>query len=192
MSGDQAHNYDSFYVIRITDPIPRHLIKTAENTGVYLTAKRRLGSLRKALTFSQLEHAEQVLANWPGRSRYQTQIQFCTREHAPESTDATRALVDRLMQIPHPYRRTAYNWARGLDVRSLLLRESPETFDRHRRFLLDYDIDITRSASVVLLRPRRKKIRLDNVPPVTENDPRQYFVPSKARPGGGKATKYKK
>lgn len=187
-------NYDAFYVVRIIRPIPANLTKTDARGGVYLTDKARLGSLARARVFAQLEDAEAAVAHWAGRSRYEVQIQFCTREH-PVNTPADsgqRALIDEIMQIPQPYRRTAYNWLRGLDVETLLLRDSRATYERHRRFLLDYDLDIGAKPRVQLITPKRKKIRLDNVPAASKNDPRHYFMPSQARPAPAKNAKYKK
>ena len=93
------------------------------------------------------------------------------------------------MEIPYPYRRTAYNWMRGKDVITLLRSESDEVYERHHNFLLDYDIDISEASQVVLISAKKKlssKVYHDELP---DNAPRQFFASPEQRPSGKPAMK---
>ncbi|MDR2239282.1 MAG: hypothetical protein LBE33_02450 [Zoogloeaceae bacterium] len=60
---------------------------------------------------------------------------------------------DDLSEIPQPYRATAKDWRDGVDLSSSL---KIRTFQRHRRYLLAYGIDISTPCNVEHLRTRIK------------------------------------
>lgn len=148
----------------------------------YLGQDGHPAPLGRARRFTTLEAAEGHLREHPPGPEVQGVVQYCHRLKGARRDDAVGDLLDRIMAIPHPYRRSAYNWVRGRDVRAILSRESPEVYARHRRFLLDYAIDLERPSAVVLMRPRRRSIPINAGGPATGNEPRSYFLPRGQRP----------
>lgn len=171
---------DEFYVVRIqrettvADNIEPHDLYIDEN-GAY-------APLSEARQFTTLRQAETFVERYSGDERVRYLIQFCTRERAGQMDDRHAGLIDRIMNIPHPYRRTAYNWLRGRDVRALLLRQSEEVYQRHRSLLLDYGIDVEHASEVVLMRPRRRRIHINTGNPPPDGAPKHLFAPAALRP----------
>lgn len=138
------------------------------------------GPFGEALRFDSLEAAEAHLAGLdaPG-GRFL--IQLCSREQPGGDPDSALAsLITQIMEIPPPYRRTAYNWLRGKDVQTLLRRQGEEVYRRHIAALADHDLDITRPSAVVLMRPKRRRRAIN-----TGGDrqgPRQFVALPSQRP----------
>ena len=140
------------------------------------------GSFSAALQFPTMEDAERYLAGL-SLAQYRFLIQRCSRETlTPGEDNGLHQLIEQLMEIPLPYRRTAYNWLRGKNVETILRPQGNDIYERHRAVLADYDIDITRPSAVVLLRPKRKPIAI-NTGRVGAG-PRQYFSLPSQRPSG--------
>ena len=142
------------------------------------------GSFGAALQFPTLEDAERYLAEL-SLPQYRFLIQRCSREtltpgEGKGEDNVLHQLIERLMDIPPPYRRTAYNWLRGKDVETILRPQGNDIYERHRAVLADYDIDITRPSTVVLLRPKRKPIAINTGS--AGAGPRQYICLPSQRP----------
>lgn len=169
-----------YYVIRVE----RHL--TAEQPelarrDIFVGQQANLTSIKHARQFDSIEHAEDYINSIGAQDRYQFIIQFCTRHKQSEADDPLTNLLQAMMDIPYPYRRTAYNWVRGKDVKQILLRDSQEVYERHCKVLLEHDIDITKKSDLILFKPKRQgKIRINNPDSVTA--PRQYFAYPAQRP----------
>jgi hypothetical protein len=177
-----SKHIEEFYVIRVKRKVsdPRKAVRPARE--VFITANDLFGAVSKARAFDTIEKAEAYLAQRNDRDRYDFQIQYCTLFKPPQEDDPIQTITDELMQIPYPYRRTAYNWYRGRDVEALLKRDSDEVYQRHRKLLLDYGIDITSKSDVVLLgRSRKRKKSLTQLQPAGSS-PRQYFAYPAQRP----------
>lgn len=136
-------------------------------------------ALTGAQRFPSVEAAERYMEDKRGSVEGNWRIQLCTREAPADSKGNTFAA--RLMEIPYPYRRTAYNWLRGRDVRALLLREGESVYRRHRKILRDHDVDIDRPSTVVMLKPKRPR-RAINTGQSRNAGPRQFFCAPGERP----------
>lgn len=174
-------HFDEFYAVRVQRLTPR-AGDNPPSRDVYLAENDRFGPISRARSFASIEAAEAAIAAHPGHDRFRFSVEFCTRERRNETeNDETTDFLQRLMDIPYPYRRTAYNWVRGRDVRKILLRDSEEVYERHRRHLLDFDIDITRNSPVVILKPKRE-LKINKYLKEDKNAPRRYFVSQAERP----------
>lgn len=171
--------YDTFYAVRVERRAPD---KGPTRRPIYLNTRDGFGSLRQARQFDTIESAEAHLRIRPDRDRYRFLVEFCTRERPRDTDDPTANFLQRLMDIPQPYRRSAYNWVRGRDVIELLQRQSQEVMERHRRFLLDYDIDIREKSPVVAMKPRRGRFNINTGGSPASAGPKQYCVPRSQRP----------
>lgn len=176
-----ARKPDAYYVVHLL-PAPDGAHGLEPGRDHYLGRDGEPTSLGRARRFPSIEAAERHLAEHPAGPDLECVVQYCHRLKRPQRDDALGRLLDRVMEIPHPYRRSAYNWLRGRDVRAILTRESEEVYERHRRFLLDYDIDLEQPSTVVLMRPRRGPIRVNRGDPPSGNEPRSYFLPRGQRP----------
>jgi hypothetical protein len=173
---------EEFYVIRVKrKATDAHKAMTPER-DVFISRSDSFGAVNKAKGFDNIEAAEAYLLQREDRDRYLFQIQYCTLFKPPQEDDPIKTITDALMQIPYPYRRTAYNWYRGRDVEMLLKRESHEVYQRHQKLLLDYGIDISIKSDVILLGPNRKRKKSAVQPKVTTTSPRQYFAYPDQRP----------
>ena len=173
---------EEFYVIRVKrKATDAHKAMTPER-DVFISRSDSFGAVSKAKGFDNIEAAEAYLLQREDRDRYLFQIQYCTLVKPPQEDDPIKTITDTLMQIPYPYRRTAYNWYRGRDVEMLLKRESDEVYQRHQKLLLDYDIDITTKSDVILLGPSRKRKKSTLQPQAYSTSPRQYFAYPDQRP----------
>lgn len=174
-------DFEEFYLVRVEGKLPTRYHNLRQGHGVFLTRARRLGSLQKAARFSDLSSAEAFLQDWPNRRGYATHIQLCTLESSTHASSAS-SLTRRLMAIPYPYRRTAYNWMRGVDVIALLQSDKPGVLERHQRTLLGVGIDITQPSPIRLLPRKKRRIQLPHISPA--DGPKAYFTPRSQRPGG--------
>lgn len=169
---------DEIYIIR-ADLAQQPGVEQEPAGEAFLTENGSLGSFHEALTFNTLESAEAYLQG-RGPSRREFVIQRCSREAAQPSHQALHQLIERIMEIPPPYRRSAYNWLRGKHVEAILRRQGEEVFERHRRALADHGIDITQPSTVILMRPKRKRA------PIRTGDqrqgPRQFVAMPSQRP----------
>ena len=173
---------EEFYVIRVKRKASdTHKAITPER-DVFITSSDSFGAVNKARAFDSIEAAEAYLLQREDRDHYQFQIQYCTLFKPPQEDDPIKTITDELMQIPYPYRRTAYNWYRGRDVEILLKRESDEVYQRHQKLLLDYGIDITTKSDVILLGPTRKRKKSSIQSQANSTSPRQYFAYPDQRP----------
>ena len=173
---------EEFYVIRVKHKATdAHKAMTPER-DVFISRSDSFSAVNKAKGFDNIEEAEAYLLQREDRDRYQFQIQYCTLVKPPQEGDPIKTIADELMQIPYPYRRTAYNWYRGRDVEMLLKQESHEVYQRHQKMLLDYGIDITTKSDVVLLGPSRKRKKSTIQPQAYSTSPRQYFAYPDQRP----------
>jgi hypothetical protein len=173
---------DEFYVIRVRRKVSDIHKRIAPEREVFVNNQGSFSAVNKARAFASIDAAEAHLSQRNDHDRYEFQIQYCTLFIRPQEDDPIKTITDELMQIPYPYRRTAYNWYRGRDVKALLRRESEEVYQRHQKLLLDYGIDITCKSDVVLLgRPRGRKKSFKQ-PPTAANPPRQYFAYPTQRP----------
>ena len=173
---------DEYYAIRIVRKEPRTDMETHEGHDIFITDSGKLGHITKAKHFLTIEDAEAYISQHPTPGEYQYHIQCCTTENRDSEDNEQGRITARLMEIPYPYRRSAYNWMRGKDIVALLRSESEEVYERHHSFLLDYDIDISKPSSVVLISAKKKissKVHHDALP---ENAPRQFFASPSQRP----------
>lgn len=171
-----------FYVIRVKRKVSDTSQAMTTVREVYINANNSFGAVSKARSFDSIEDAEAYLAQRHDHDRYDFQIQYCSLFTPPQEDDPIQTITDELMQIPYPYRRTAYNWYRGRNVVALLRRESEEVYQRHRKLLLDYGIDIATNSDVVLLGRTRKRKRSLNPVQSAGSSPRQYFAYPAQRP----------
>lgn len=172
---------EEFYIIRA---YPEAGTGALENG--YINANGGLGAFSAAHGFPSLEAAERHIRERSDHDHYRFLVQRCSRETASVAPEEAQGLVQRIMEIPHPYRRTAYNWLRGKDVKAILMRDSKEVYERHRNMLLDFDIDIGEKSTVVLMKPRRGRIHVNTGNAPAGTGPRQYFAPASQRPTPGR------
>ena len=155
----------------------------------FVTPPGGLGPISRAKRFRSAEAAEAYVAAQGDPDRYRYVVQLCARIRRGRDGDPLASLVDRMMEIPQPYRRSAYNWLRGRDVKSLLLRQSAEVYERHRTVLLEHDVDISQPSTVVLMKRRRRgPIPINRGAPMGADRPTQLLpLPSQraGRPAGG-------
>jgi hypothetical protein len=173
---------DEYYAIRIVRTQARDGSDVPEGHDIFLTETGKLGHITKAKRFADIEGAEAYLRQHPVANGYQSRIQLCITENRDREDSEQSRITAQLMEIPYPYRRTAYNWMRGKNVVGLLRGESDEVYERHHAFLLDYDIDISKPSSVVLISAKKKvsrKVHHDKLP---DNAPRQFFASPSQRP----------
>ena len=173
---------EEFYVIRVKRKATDVHKALSPERDVFISHSDSFGAANKAKAFDSIEAAEAYLLRREDLDRYQFQIQYCTLFKPPQEDDPIKTITDALMQIPYPYRRTAYNWYRGRDVEMLLKRESDEVYQRHQKMLLEFGIDITIKSDVILLGPTRKRKKTAVQPQVTTTSPRQYFAYPDQRP----------
>jgi hypothetical protein len=172
--------FDEFFVLRLSEPAAERPAPEARER--YLDRQGGLGPLSRARRFPSAEQADIEAAAQARRAGTRLVVQRCTRERRPRRAEAARGPLDQLMGIPQPYRRTAYNWLCGRDVKALLLGQSQEVYDRHHRTLLDHGIDIGEPSAVVLFRRRRGRVAVNVGTPPTDGGPRRYFTPRAERP----------
>jgi len=173
---------EEFYVTHVKRKAADANKAITSERDMFISRSDSFGAVNKARAFDSIEAAEAYLLQREDRDRYQFQIQYCTLFKPPQEDDPINTITDELMQIPYPYRRTAYNWYRGRDVEMLLKRESDEVYQRHQKLLLDYGIDITTKSDVILLGPTRKRKKSVIPPQATTTSPRQYFAYPDQRP----------
>lgn len=134
----------------------------------------------RALRFPSLEAAEAHLETLaaPG---HRFLIQLCSREQTDAEPDnALSRLLAQVMEIPPPYRRTAYNWLRGKDVEALLRRQGAEVYERHVAALAEHGLDVTRPSDIVIMKPRRRSRPVNRG--ARANDPLQFVALPSQRP----------
>jgi hypothetical protein len=170
---------EEYYVIRVERKITEQQSELA-NRDIFLGTDNKPVSIKEALRFDNVDQAEQHVDALPPQDRYRYVIQFYSWKRKNDNPDELGEFINRIMEIPYPYRRTAYNWLRGRDVEALLRRESDEVYQRHRKLLLDHDIDITRRSDIILMKPKRRKFNIDTSR--SEGAPRQYFAYPDQRP----------
>ncbi|TDY00927.1 hypothetical protein [Thiohalophilus thiocyanatoxydans] len=164
---------DEYFVIRIERQISAEQSRLAKR-DIFLGADNQLVPIKAALRFEDADLAARHIEQLDEQGPYQYIIQFCSEKDRNASPDELETLINEIMEIPYPYRRTAYNWLRGRDVQALLRRESEEVCERHRRVLLEHDIDITRKSDIILMKPKRGKFNINTGQ--SDNAPRQYFA----------------
>ena len=174
--------FDEFYAVRVKRPENGAKLSSRD---VYLTESGSFGPISRSAMFDSIESAEQAIALRTDRDQYDFSVEFCTRERKSDETDEETTFLRGLMAIPYPYRRTAYNWVRGRDVREILLRDSEEVYERHRQHLLDFDIDITQPSAIVIMRPKRRRLKVNDEIEKYKDGPKAYFVSRAERPSGG-------
>lgn len=165
---------DEYFVVRIERQLSTEQTRLAKR-DIFLGENDQLVPIRDARHFDSAELAAAHIESLEEQDQYQYIIQFCSSQKPNETPTEVEELINRIMEIPYPYRRTAYNWLRGRDVQALLRRESEEVCERHRRVLLDHDIDITRKSDIILMKPKRKKFNI-NTGEKSDTAPRQYFA----------------
>jgi hypothetical protein len=170
-----AIELEEFYVIRVA----HH--EVTKQQEAFIGPDNKLLRANRALRFDSAEAAESFLAGYEQNPVYDYTIQFCIIEGKETLDTPLQKLVAHIMDIPQPYRRTAYNWVRGKDVRKILLRDSEEVYERHRHTLLEYDIDITRPSDIILFRPS-SRFDINDVMKQPEDAPAQYFAYPGQRP----------
>ncbi|MFP4611126.1 MAG: hypothetical protein ACLFQT_08900 [Thiohalophilus sp.] len=175
MDPNQTDNrIDEYFVIRIERQLSAEQSRLARR-DIFLGPDNQLVPITQARRFEDADQAARHIARLDEQDHYQYIIQFCSQKDRNASPTELEALINEIMEIPYPYRRTAYNWLRGRDVQALLRRESDEVYERHRRVLLDHDIDITRKSDVILMKPKRGKFNI-NTGQQSDTAPRQYFA----------------
>ncbi|MFO8023703.1 hypothetical protein [Thiohalophilus sp.] len=165
---------DEYFVVRVERQLSTEHIRRSKR-DIFLGENDQLVPALDARRFDTAELAASHIETLDERGQYQYIIQFCSSKKPNDMPTEVEALINRIMEIPYPYRRTAYNWLRGRDVQVLLRRESEEVCERHRRVLLDHDIDITRKSDIILMKPKRKKFKI-NTGQKSDTAPRQYFA----------------
>ena len=173
---------DEYYAIRIEREEARTPDDRHQGHDIFITESGKLGHITKAKRFADIEAAERYIHQHPVPEQYRHHIQLCSTENRDQEDTEQSRITAQLMEIPYPYRRTAYNWMRGKDVIGLLRSESEEVYERHHGFLLDYEIDISKPSPVVLISAKKKvrsKVHYDELP---ENAPRQFFASPAQRP----------
>jgi len=164
---------EEYFVIRIERQRSAEQPRLAKR-DIFLGEENKPAPITQARRFDDADLAARHIEQLEDQENYQYIIQFCSSKKPNGSPTEVEALIDRIMEIPYPYRRTAYNWLRGRDVQALLRRESEEVCERHRKVLLDHDIDITRKSDVILMKPKRRKFNINTRQP--DGAPRQYFA----------------
>lgn len=159
------------------------LIKTAQGSAdgpaLFLNGEGKVDCFSAARRFDSIEEAESWLVTQTSL-RDEVIIQRCT-PMPRHSSNTDTAPYRQLMDLELPYRRTAYNWLRGKPVKSLLMQQGEDVYQRHRRYLLDYDMDIEKPSDIVLLKPRKGKIHI-NTGQQTGYGPKQFFAYPDQRP----------
>ncbi|MDZ7662095.1 hypothetical protein [Thiohalophilus sp.] len=166
--------FDEYFVIRIERQLSAEQSRLAR-CDIFVGPDNQLVPIKEALRFEDADRAARHIGQLDEQDRYQYIIQFCSQKDRNASPSELETLINEIMEIPYPYRRTAYNWLRGRDVQALLRRESDEVCERHRRVLLEHDIDITRKSDVILMKPKRGKFNI-NTGQQSDTAPRQYFA----------------
>lgn len=173
---------DEFYVIRVR-PAGEHFGNGSPKwTGTFVSSQGTLSPFAKARQFSTLEEADAYIDEQNDNDRWRFSVQFCTRGRTAQQPAKLQGIIGEIMKIPHPYRRTAYNWICGRDVKARLMSQSIEVFERHRRMLLQHGIDIEQRSTVVLMKRPRRRIRINAGTSAGGSMPRQYFIPRSQRP----------
>ncbi len=176
-----SSNIDEFYILRAESP-GRMPGGDDRAPGGFVNPGGVLGPLASALRFDTLEQAERYTADHDTGS-HRWLIQLCSRERRDTGTsEGLHQLVERIMEIPQPYRRSAYNWLRGKDVPALLRRQGEEVYRRHRDVLTQHDIDISRPSEIVLMRPKRGRLPINTGKAGRRGGPRQYVALPAQRP----------
>lgn len=170
---------DEYFVIRVERQISVEQPRLAKR-DIFIGEENLLVQVSQARRFSTAEEAAEYIQRLDASERYRYIIQFCSSIKPNDDPTEVESLINRIMDIPYPYRRTAYNWIRGRDVLALLRKESDEVCERHRRVLLDHDIDITRKSDVILMKPKRGKLNINTGGDT--NAPRQYFAYPNQKP----------
>jgi len=165
---------EEYFVIRIERQLSAGQSRLAKR-DIFLGPNNQLVPIKEARRFEDADLAARHIEQLAGQNHYQYIIQFCSHKDRNASPSELETLINGIMEIPYPYRRTAYNWLRGRDVQALLRRESEEVCERHRRVLLDHDIDITRKSDIILMKPKRGKFNI-NTGQQSDTAPRQYFA----------------
>lgn len=80
---------------------------------IFLGKQDRPVPVKQARRFDTFEEAERHIHQLPDQDHYQFVIQFCSWKKQNENSDEFSQFINRIMEIPYPYRRTAYNWLRG-------------------------------------------------------------------------------
>ncbi|MBD3609195.1 MAG: hypothetical protein HUJ30_01465 [Gammaproteobacteria bacterium] len=176
---------EEYYAIRVSRKHghqPRAI--KDDSHDIFITEDNRFGRITRARRFSDIDQAEQYLLTQPLPDAFQYTVQFCVVENRQATDSNISQITARLMEIPHPYRRTAYNWMRGNDVRKLLLSQSDEVYQRHQKVLLDYDIDISKRSDVIMMPKRRRSRKNISYHSQLDNAPRQFFALPSQRPSG--------
>lgn len=171
--GPEKNQVDEYFVIRIERQLSEEQPRLAKR-DIFLGDENQLVKISQARRYTTADEAAEYIQQLDTSEQYQYIIQFCSSMQPNGDPTEIEILINRIMDIPYPYRRTAYNWIRGRDVLALLRRESEEVCERHRRVLLDHDIDITVKSDVILMKPKRGKLNIntgDNA-----SAPRQYFA----------------
>lgn len=171
---------DEYYVIRLTRKSRQRPSLEAAEHDIYVNSEGKPGRIDQALTFSSIDACEHYLQQQPASAQMFYHIQLCSSLHR-DSAEYSQ-LTARLMEIPYPYRRSAYNWYRGKDVERLLRSEADEVYDRHRKLLLQYDIDIALPSAVVLFSTRKKVSAKPHHDRLPNNAPRQFVCAAPLRP----------
>lgn len=167
-------NLDEFFIVHA---IPTALAPHGDET-LFLAQDGSLGDRATAQRFRRLADAEAEVARRNDHDQFRFTVERCSRL-APAGESQSPNLLARIMTIPQPYRRTAYNWLCGRDVKASLSRQSIQVYERHRSMLRDYGIDITQPSRVVLLRRPRRAIRINlGTPPP---DAPQQYIPTPAQ-----------
>lgn len=172
---------EEYFVIRVERRLNAEQSRLAKR-DIFLGEDDKLVPIGQARHFADADVAADHIDQLDDDShRYDYIIQFCSQIKASDSPTEIENLINQIMEIPYPYRRTAYNWLRGRDVMALLRRESEEVCERHRKVLLDHDIDITQKSDIILMKPKRGKLHIN-----TGDDrgaaPRQYFAYPNQKP----------
>jgi hypothetical protein len=181
-----ADRVQEYYVVRVEGLAGGADPDRGRGRERFVEPQGGFGPISRAKRFRTAEAAERYIAERSDSQSYRFVVQLCARIRRGSHDDPLSQLVDRMMEIPQPYRRSAYNWLRGRDVRALLLRESEEVYERHRKVLLDHDIDISRPSRVVLMKRRRRgPIPINRGTPMGEDGPTQLIPNASQRVRGG-------
>lgn len=173
---------EEYYVIRIERKEPNSADNAPVGHDIFITESNKLGHISKAKRFASINEAEAFVLEHPVPNQYAHHIQLCITENRQQQDSQQSQITARLMEIPYPYRRTAYNWMRGKDVIGLLRSESDEVYERHHGFLLDYGIDISEPSAVVLLSSKKKINQKSHYDQLPDNAPKQFFASPNQRP----------
>ena len=171
---------DEYYVIRITGKKVSAIIPVLSAPEIFIGDKNKPVPIDQAQKFVSINDCEHYLQQQSDFSQKNVHIQLCTSLN-PDNSEHSQ-ITALLMEIPYPYRRTAYNWFRGKDVETQLRSENDEVYHRHHKLLLQFDIDIAKPSTVLLLSARKKsslKPYHDHLP---DNAPKQFICTASLRP----------